>query len=67
MRVGAYLFAFILVLLNSGTSLAQESKSWLGVELDVTSAEADKPGWNAPHSIKVGRAMLGRKRRDPLA
>jgi tetratricopeptide (TPR) repeat protein/CHAT domain-containing protein len=56
MRVDAYLFAFILALLNSSSSLAQESKSWLGVELDVTRTE---PEWNAPHGIKVGRVVPG--------
>jgi WD40 repeat protein len=60
MRIRARIFAFVLALLISGTASAQESKGWLGADvLDVTKAEADKLGWDAPHGARVGVVASG--------
>src|SRR5215470_11162585 len=60
MRTLAYLFAFVLVLLISGTTSAQEGKGWLGADvLDVTKAEADRLGWDTPHGAKLGVVASG--------
>jgi WD40 repeat protein len=46
---------FIILMLIGGTASAQEAKGWLGADtLDVTKAEADKLGWDAPHGAKLG-------------
>ena len=61
MRVFVYLSRLLLMLLISDTSLAQEHKGWLGVaeQLDITKAEADTLGWNAPKGTKVGSVLPG--------
>ena len=56
---------FVLALLScvavsSGAAWAQESQGWFGAEVvDVTNAEADKLGWDAPHGAKVSRIEPG--------
>ena len=48
------------VLLLLGGASAQDSKGWLGADtLDVTKAEADKLGWDAPHGAKLGVVASG--------
>jgi WD40 repeat protein len=43
-----------------GAVVAQESRGWFGAEVvDVTKAEADKLGWDAPHGAKVSRIEPG--------
>jgi C-terminal processing protease CtpA/Prc len=47
-------------LLLGGTASAQEGKGWLGADvLDITKAEADKLGWDAPHGAKLGVVASG--------
>src|SRR5262249_46066699 len=59
MRVLASLF-FILALLASGTTSAEEAKGWLGADLvDVTTVEANALKWDAPHGAKVGVVATG--------
>ena len=42
------------------TALAQQGGGWFGAEVvDVTKAEADKLGWDAPHGAKVSRIEPG--------
>jgi WD40 repeat protein len=49
----------ICVAALSGTALAQQG-GWFGAEVvDVTKAEADKLGWDAPHGAKVSRIEPG--------
>src|SRR5262245_1662250 len=44
----------------SGGALAQQDRGWFGVEVvDVTKAEADKLGWDAPHGARVNRVEAG--------
>jgi WD40 repeat protein len=60
MRIVRCLFVLILVLLISGSASAQEAKGWLGANLvDVTKADADKLGWDAPHGAKLGLVAAG--------
>jgi WD40 repeat protein len=60
MRALGFLFALVLALLVGGNASAKEAKGWLGAEvLDVTKAEADKLGWDAPHGAKVGVVAYG--------
>jgi light-regulated signal transduction histidine kinase (bacteriophytochrome) len=60
MRALGYLLAFVLALLICGTASAQESKGWLGADVqDVTKAEADKLKWDAPHGAKIGVVAAG--------
>jgi WD40 repeat protein len=48
------------VAVSSGAAWAQESQGWFGAEVvDVTKAEADKLGWDAPHGAKVSRIEPG--------
>jgi PDZ domain len=43
-----------------GTASAQELKGWLGADVqDVSKAEADKLGWDAPRGAKVGVVASG--------
>jgi serine protease Do len=59
------MFRFCLLLcvfaaLLSGAASAQEGRGWFGAEVvDVTKAEADKLGWDAPHGAKVSRIEPG--------
>src|SRR5262249_28226787 len=49
-----------LALLISATAAAQEGKGWLGADVhDVTKAEADKLGWDAPHGAKLSVVASG--------
>ena len=56
---------FVVVLLVgvvalSGAVCAQDNRGYLGVDLqDVTTGEADKLGWDAPHGAKVSRIEPG--------
>jgi len=57
MRLLGFLF-HVLLLISSAS--AQDSKGWLGADtLDVTKAEADKLGWDAPHGAKLGVLASG--------
>jgi predicted metalloprotease with PDZ domain len=51
--------AFFVALLGCGAS-AQPGGDWFGAEVvDVTKAEADKLGWDAPLGAKVSRIEPG--------
>jgi serine protease Do len=55
MGVWSRVFVLIAALLIWGPVLAQEPKAWLGADVvDVTKAEADKLGWDAPHGAELG-------------
>jgi WD40 repeat protein len=50
----------ICVATLSGAAQAQDNATWFGAEVvDVTKAEADKLGWDAPHGAKVARMEPG--------
>jgi WD40 repeat protein len=60
MHIYGRLLIIVLPLLIGGAALAQESKGWFGADvLDVTKAEADKLGWDAPHGAKLGVVSSG--------
>ena len=51
--------ASMCVVILSGTAQGQQS-GWFGAEVvDVTKAEADKLGWDAPHGAKVSKVEPG--------
>jgi WD40 repeat protein len=60
MRVPVRLLIVVLALLIGSAARAQEPKGWLGVDVqDVTKAEADKLGWDAPRGAKLGVVAPG--------
>ena len=55
---GLALFVWVTAL--SGAALAQRNDAWFGAEfVDVTKADAEKLGWDAPHGAKVRRVEPG--------
>src|SRR5262245_20764282 len=61
MPIFGRLVTIVLVVLAGGIASGQEPKGWLGVAdlLDITKAEAETLGWNAPHGVKVGSVVPG--------
>jgi len=60
MRACARLLFLVVALVVCGAAAAQETKGWLGAELrDVTKAEADKLGWDAPRGAMVVAVVPG--------
>jgi WD40 repeat protein len=60
MRALGYLFVLVLALLIGSATSAQDSRGWLGADVqDVTKAEADKLGWDTPHGAKLGVVASG--------
>ena len=53
-------FSFLVLLVVSGTALAQDAKGWFDADVqDVTKAETDKLGWDTPHGAKLGVVASG--------
>jgi WD40 repeat protein len=60
MRAAVRWLVVILALLAGAAAWAQERRGFLGAELkDVTKAEAEKLGWEAPRGARIGKLSAG--------